>query len=319
MANEIMIPKNLPAHIASLFQQLSEINKDACDGIGIGMYPIIKTSGTRFALVKDGEEKIVKSLELKVVILKAKAGFEKRYYEGAYDPNSTEAKAPDCYSLNGVTPEAGVAHQQNPTCAGCWANAFGSGKDANGNPSKGKACTDRKLTAVLYPNPDTKALEIYGLSLPPASLKAFGAYVTTLTANNIPLPAAFTIVGFDDKSTFPVLTFTFGGVMGEKELSQVVPLIESPEVKAIIETRKPSVSPVPPAIAHKQEEKKAEVKAEVKDDSGFGFPVEPEKKKAAVKPKADLKVAEKAPAVQASDEEEITDGDLAGLLGINLS
>jgi hypothetical protein len=317
MSNAIStIPTNLPAHISSLFAQLGHLNAEASAGISTGMYPIIKLSGTRFVLVKDGEEKTVKSLELKVVILRAKQGFEKRYYAEAYDPNSTEAKSPDCYSLNGVYPEAGCVNPQNTACAGCAMNQFGTGKDASGNPGKGKACSDRKLLAVLYPNPDTKTLEVYGLSLPPASLKAFGAYVNTLTANNVPMPAAFTLIGFDEKSSYPVLTFSFGGVLGDKEAGTVIPMIESAEVKAIIDAKSPAVSPVAPAQAAKQVEAQAPVKA---DTCGFGFTAEPEKTKIEKpkKEKTPLKVVNPIVEEETTDSD-MSDDDLSSLLGINL-
>lgn len=318
MSNAIAtIPTNLPAHISSLFAQLGHLNAEAAAGLSAGQYPLIKLSGTRFVLVKDGEEKTVKSLELKVVVLRAKQGFEKRFYAEAYDPNSSEVKAPDCFSMNGQTPEAGCANPQNTACAGCKQNQFGSGVNQNGEATKGKACADRKLLAVLYPNPDTKALEIYGLSLPPASLKAFGAYVNTLTANNVPMPAAFTVIGFDEKSSYPVLTFSFGGVMGEKEAAQVIPMIESAEVKTIIEAKAPVVSPVAPAQAVKAVEAPAPVA-----DAGFGFATEePKKEKVekSKKEKAALKVVE--PVVEETAEEadsDMSDDALSAMLGINL-
>jgi hypothetical protein len=201
-------------------------------------------------------------------------------------------------------------------------NQFGTGKDASGNPGKGKACSDRKLLAVLYPNPDTKSLEVYGLSLPPASLKAFGAYVNTLTANNVPLPAAFTLIGFDEKSSYPVLTFNFGGLLGDKEASAVIPMIESVDVKAIIDAKPPAVSPVAPAPAPApaQVAKQVEVPVPVKADTdGFGFTPEPEKTKTEKpkKEKASLKVVN--PTVEeATADSDMSDEDLSSLLGIDM-
>ena len=298
MSNIATIPTNVPAHVSSIFAQLAQINKEATEGINTGFHPIIKTSGTRFVLVKDGEEKVVKSLELKVIVLRAKAGFEKRYFAEKYDPNSTEAKAPDCFSMDGVSPDASARNPQNSACAGCKWNAFGSGTDGAGNPGKGKACSDRKSLAVLYPNPDTKQLEVYGLSLPPASLKAFGGYVNTLTTNNIPLPAAFTTIGFDEKSTYPVMSFSYGGLLGENELAQIVPMIDGPEVKAIIDAKAPVISPVPPALAPKA-------------DSGFGFEEKVEKPKA-------VRAVKKVEAVETEEVSDQSDDDLAALLGIEL-
>lgn len=300
------IPSNVPAHVSALFAKLSGINTDASEGISQGMHPLIKLSGTRFVLVKDGEETAVKTLELKVVVLRAKKGFEKRYFAKKFDPNSTEATPPDCFSMDGISPASGCTSPQNATCAGCKNNMFGSGTDQNGNPGKGKACSDRKVLAVLYPNPDTKALEIYGLSLPPASLKSFGAYVNTLTSNNIPLPAAFTTIGFDERTSFPVLTFSFGGMMGEKELSQVIPMVDSDEVRAIVDAQAPAISPVPPVKA---------VPPPAKEESGFGFPAEEPPK---VKKEKKEKVVEAAPEPAAATADDVSDEELSSILGIDL-
>jgi len=322
MANELIsIPTNLPAHVTSLYASLFGINKDATDGIGAGMYPFIKLNSTRFVLVKDGEESSVKSLEMKVVVLKAKSGFEKKYYSKKYDPNATEAIPPDCWSVDGVRPDSSSPHVQNASCAGCDKNQFNTGTAQDGSPGKGKACSDRKVLAVLYPNPETKALEVYGFSLPPASLKAFGAYVATLSANNIPLPAALTIVGFDDKQSYPVLTFKFGGLMGEKELGAVVQMIDSPEAKAIIEWKaQPVQSALPPAMTPKP------VEPVVEEQCGFGFEpapvVEKEKKpRTPAKPKDKPVEAEPAPASPAMFEDgdgDVSDDALSAMLGINL-
>jgi hypothetical protein len=270
------------------------------------MYPIIKTSGTRFVLVKDGEEKMVRTLELKVVVLRAKQGFEKRFYAKKYDPNSSEAAAPDCYSLDGDKPAANCSNPQNTACAGCKWNQFGTGTDQNGHPGKGKACADRKVLAVLYPNPDTKTLDVYGLSLPPASLKAFAGYVKTLTTNQIPLPAAFTTIGFDEKSSYPVMSFNYGGTMDEKALGQVIPMIESAEVKAIIDADLPVVSPVAPIAAAKEEA------------GGFGFETEEVVVEAPKAAKALKSVKKAEPVIEATPAVEESEEDLIAMLGIEV-
>jgi hypothetical protein len=312
MANHelVNLPKGgVPAHISSLFASLGDINADAMSGINAGMYPIIKLNGTRFVLVKDGQETPVKALEIKVVVLKAKAGFEKRYYGKKFDPTATDAVAPDCYSLDGIKPVAGCANQQNTACAGCKQNQFGSGTDQNGNPGKGKACSDRKLLAVLYPNPDTKALEIYGLSLPPASLKNFGDYVRALSSNNIPLPAAFTLVSFDDRTSFPVLEFKFGGVMGEAEAAQVIPMIQSEDVKTIMEFSQVAQSPIPNAVSLQPE-------PPAQADSGFGFTPEAPKEKATRAPRKAKEEVVEPVKEEAAPADDVSDDELSAMLGL---
>jgi hypothetical protein len=126
------------------------------------------------------------------------------------------------------------------------------------------------------------------------------------------------LIGFDEKSSYPVLTFSFGGVLGDKEAGTVIPMIESAEVKAIIDAKSPAVSPVAPAQTAKQVE--AQAPAPVKTDTGgFGFTTEPEKTKTEKpkKEKTPLKVVNPIVEEETTDSD-MSDDDLSSLLGINL-
>ena len=60
----------------------------------------------------------------------------KQYFEQAYDP--TNPSAPECYSIDGVTPVAGCEQPQcNNLCAACGQNAYGTAEKG-----EGKACKD---------------------------------------------------------------------------------------------------------------------------------------------------------------------------------
>lgn len=243
MSTEIMIPESssIPAYILAMSKGgAAAENEAAMQGLSAGMPPRIKMNGKDFALVDaGGEEKPYPkaslqamddgNLYLPMVILKAKPTISKQWYLEAYNPNATEFKMPDCMSSDGVRPDAGVLDPQSESCATCPQNAFGSGRDQQGNPTKGKACTDNKIMAVLIPK-----YGIFQLAIKPASLKNFAAYVKKLSASGIPITAVFTYVSFDPAESYPVLIFQFGGFLPEAHLPALAEKAESAEVKEII-------------------------------------------------------------------------------------
>ena len=243
MSTEIMIPESssIPAYILAMSKGgAAAENEAAMQGLSAGMPARIKMNGKDFALVDaGGEEKPYPkaslqamndgNLYLPMVILKAKPTISKQWYLEAYNPNATEFKMPDCMSSDGVRPDAGVLDPQSESCATCPQNAFGSGRDQQGNPTKGKACTDNKIMAVLIPKHG-----IFQLAIKPASLKNFAAYVKKLSASGIPITAVFTYVSFDPAESYPVLIFQFGGFLPESHLPALAEKAESAEVKEII-------------------------------------------------------------------------------------
>lgn len=243
MSTEIMIPESssIPAYILAMSKGgAAAENEAAMQGLSAGMPARIKMNGKDFALVDaGGEEKPYPkaslqamddgNLYLPMVILKAKPNISKQWYLEAYNPNATEFKMPDCMSSDGVRPDAGVLDPQAEACATCPQNAFGSGRDQQGNPTKGKACTDNKIMAVLIPK-----YGVFQLAIKPASLKNFAAYVKKLSASGIPITAVFTYVSFDPAESYPVLIFQFGGFLPEAHLPALAEKAESAEVKEII-------------------------------------------------------------------------------------
>lgn len=264
MSTEIMIPESssIPAYILAMSKGgAAAENEAAMQGLSTGMPPRIKMNGKDFALVDaGGEEKPYPkaslqamddgNLYLPMVILKAKPTISKQWYLEAYNPNATEFKTPDCMSSDGVRPDAGVLDPQSESCATCPQNAFGSGRDQQGNPTKGKACTDNKIMAVLIPK-----YGIFQLAIKPASLKNFAAYVKKLSASGIPITAVFTYVSFDPAESYPVLIFQFGGFLPEAHLPALAEKAESAEVKEIIgvpsaaKAALPAPAPAPTAPA----------------------------------------------------------------------
>ena len=230
----VQIPKDIPNYAIAI-ADAKQMNADALAGISTGFPPSIRIKRNGFRIVDgNGDETNLKPNDLAggeyldIVILAAKPGLNKVYYEAAYDPNQVEPTAPDCFSLDGITPDKSVNKPVNPVCATCPMNAFGSGRNAAGQPTKGKACADSKILAVFRKG------SVYSFKIPPASLKNFGLYVKNLTNRGVPLGNVITYVGFDEDADYSVLQFRVGAFIPEKNLEQLMALAKSQEVADIV-------------------------------------------------------------------------------------
>ena len=307
MSNVASYPETLPAHIAARRMD----STDFLSGIqgGGASYPTIGLKGTRFVVKKDGGEVVLTKNEITVVMLGAKPNITKSFYSTKYDPNSTESRGPDCFSSNGATPDAESPLVQHPNCAACPHNQFGSGKDAAGNPSKGKACSDYKMLAVYA------AGGVYGFRVPAASLKAFRTYVVEHGAH---LSVTKTIIGFDPNFQYAVLTFSFGGFLDVPQCAAMDDLAGTPTMLAITgaEPSAPRIEAPKKAAATP---KKAEVvEADVVEDPLSGDAFSLDAPHAGDKKKKSARGATASVTEQPLQVEDAELGDLADALGIKL-
>jgi hypothetical protein len=229
----VQIPKDIPNYAVAI-NEAKAMNADALAGISTGFPPSIRIKRNGFRIVDgNGDETNLKPADLAqgeyldVVVLAAKPGLNKVYYAEAYDPNQSEAKSPDCFSLDGSKPDASVGQPINPVCATCPMNAFGSGRNAAGQPTKGKACSDNKILAVFRKG------SVYQFKIPPASLKNFGLYVKNLTNRGVPLGNVVTYVGFDDAADYSVLQFRVGAFVPQSATETLLAVSRSQEVADI--------------------------------------------------------------------------------------
>lgn len=288
MSTALTLPDAAPNYLAQVIANnpmLAKMNEQALANLSAGAPPLISTKGTWFTIKEGGETTIITGKDgqptslLGCIILGVKGPLEKRFYSTAYDPKA-EPGPPDCQSFDGVKPDAQCTAKQNESCAGCWANVFGSGKNAKGEPS-GKACADLKKLVVFANGKN------YGFYVSPGSLKAFATYVKNLSARGIPLWAVITTIGFDIE-TPQKLTFTYAGMLDpDKQLPKVMEMVTSKEVAEILNFNMPQadIAPrtettaavaeekpkTPPPSRKKQEEKKpAESAGEQQLDLGLG-------------------------------------------------
>jgi len=100
------------------------------------------------------------------------------YWIKSYENGSTDL--PDCFSLNGVTPDMSSQDIQSESgsCVDCPMNQFGSCSSGG----KGKACRNNKRVHVLVGG----SMMPMRLTSPPTSIKSIDLYVSLLTSQSIP-------------------------------------------------------------------------------------------------------------------------------------
>ena len=211
-------------------------------------------------------------------MLKAKPGIDKQWYATKFVPGQ-EPASPDCYSLNGLTPEPDSAAKQCENCAGCAHNQFGSALDNSGNAMKGKACQDNKVVAIFANG------GVYRFKIPAASLRNFVSYVKQLQSHNLFLPAVITTIGFDPSVSYPMLTFKAQGALAEAQFAQIVTKIDSPEVADALMVK---AAPAKAVQAPVQQIAPPPV-VEIDVNSDLGFDTAPAAQPVGAKPKPPVK------------------------------
>lgn len=317
-----IIPANIqvPAHLAGRIGQQSALAASLAAGLSSGeSYPRISIKGARFRIVEGKTETVLDETKLRIVIVGANPRLSKTYYAKAWDPND-EPTGPDCFSLDGIGPDASVENPENDLCASCPMNAWGSKISPTGQ--KIKACADQKRLAIVAA--DDPAGPVYLLQVTPAALKGLNEYQKALTMRGIPLEVIETVLSFDTDASFPKLKFGFGGyldaahqavvdelfgadhvleITGEKVTSQPVevpvqtqrpaPVAPKPAPVEVVEE---PVAPAPEATAPKRGFGAA--KAAVEEEAPAPKPVA----KAAPKKEAAVAVVEADSAMSLADE-----------------
>jgi len=229
MSNIVPANIQIPAYLATRVGQPSALAQSIAGGIGGGeSFPRISIKGSRFRIVEGGNETVLDSTTLDVVIVGANPRLSKTWYAKTWTPDS-EPSSPDCFSLNGVSPDAASTDPQNDLCASCPQNAWGSKITPQGKQVK--ACADQKRLAVVAA--DDPSGPVYLLQVTPAALKDLNAYQKELSIRGIAPEIVRTRIGFDTDASFPKLKFGFGGFLDEATIGVVDGLFGSQEVLEI--------------------------------------------------------------------------------------
>lgn len=207
----------LPKSLASMFTAGAD---DLSAGV-TGGFGVVSIRGSKWRIKYQGDETVVTDENdeaiagLELVLIKASPKLSKIFYKDTYVEGSAEA--PDCFSNDGVRPDASVQDPQAKTCEVCPHNQWGSRITEAGK--KAKACHDSRRVAVV-PAGDLEN-KLYGgpmlLRIPPASLGDLAQYGKALNQKGFPYFGIITRLSFDLDAAYPKLKFKAVRVLKEAE------------------------------------------------------------------------------------------------------
>lgn len=237
MSTELTLPAGF-GPVANVMAGKTGKNDDLSSGVS-SSFGIVGYKGKVWSNRFGGKEDILMREDgdgprgsIEVVFVKAAPAVSKIYYKGGF-VDGTNA-APDCWSANGVIPDASVVAKVNPTCADCPMNAWGSRVSDAGKQNK--ACADSRRAAVV-PLGDMDNDLFNGpmlLRIPAASLKDLKAYGDLLDTHGYPYFAVGTRISFDPKEAYPKFVFSAIRPLNEAEAKKVLELREDRRVQVIL-------------------------------------------------------------------------------------
>jgi hypothetical protein len=224
MSNNV-IPLDRGGPAGAFAGRHSSLTANAKLGVSEG-FAVVSIRGKVWRIRHRGESEIVKSADgmpmqrLDVVVVGASPFVSKQWYDGTYTEGSDSS--PDCYSVDGLTPDPAVPHRQSSVCATCPRNRFGSRITDDGK--RAKECRDSRRIAVV-PVGDIDN-EVYGgpmmLRLPATSLSSLLRYADLLEKKGAALEQVATGLYFDASVAYPRVEFSALRWLTEEEALQTV-------------------------------------------------------------------------------------------------
>lgn len=223
---------NVPA-----FLRNAPVQSDLASYVGQSFMQM-SIKGKLFTVVKDGESKLLMNPKdpdspassIEVVMVRAQAKPSKSFYLKAY-VEGEEAKAPDCFSNDGVKPDAASTAPQSKTCALCPHNQWGSRVNESGVAGKGKACNDIVRVAIAPPDNIEQVMQ---LRVPPASIRNLGELDKEVRKRGAAPHMVVTKISFDPTAPSPKLVFKPVGYVSEQTFAEVMEMRESDVVQSIL-------------------------------------------------------------------------------------
>ncbi|NDE38817.1 MAG: hypothetical protein EB070_09850 [Synechococcaceae bacterium WBA_2_066] len=228
MSNVTVFQQDLPDFLKNT--EVDELTKALAGG---AQNRRISIRGGRFRLVINGEE-VSKTdrPELDIIIAAGRKENSRVFYAKAYNPK--EITPPDCWSDDGITPNAKAENRQASTCADCPQNIAGSG--SNGT----RACRYQKRLAVVLANDSANGL--FQLTLPSQSIFAkgdmdsmgFDQYAKYIAGNGKNINMVITRMSFDEDSDVPVLKFRAVGYVNREQYEAAIEGGKSAEAQRML-------------------------------------------------------------------------------------
>ena len=258
MAELTLFKGGLPAYLKDM---QDEATSALAGGSGASGAKRISIEGGVFRMLVGGKEIAVnEDRSMNIIIIKAAAQNSRMFYAGTYVKG--QVSAPDCWSNDGITPDARARNRQSNKCADCPQNAKGSGQGDS------RACRFQRRLAVIPENEPNGF--VYQLTLPATSIFGDGdknkwpliAYAKHLEAHGAPITGVVTEMRFDTSSPTPKLVFKPVRPITEDEFNMVREAKDAPEAFAAITMtvaqtdgvrNAPAALPEPKVVAKKTE------------------------------------------------------------------
>lgn len=225
-------PGARPTHLAPVVGT-SDIT-DLTAGV-TASYPVLRMKGKVWSISSNGNTKALVDPNtgyalpaVRLVMVKANGHVSKTFYKAGYSEG--DSAPPDCWSFDGVKPDASVPAACANTCAACPNNRLGSRISDSG--SRVKACPDVKRIAVMEPTSGTLML----LRLPYTSMKSLSKYAVDLS-NMQPAVGYNEIVtemAFDMSKAHPEVVFKAARWLTPQETEAVTEALASPLLQDIL-------------------------------------------------------------------------------------
>ena len=233
MSNIALLNQDLPDFLQTA--GVSELTKQLAGRTGTKR--IVPKNGI-FRKMVGGEEMGKVKGNLDVVIVNASPKVGRIFYAKAWTPDA-DPSAPDCFSNDGVAPDAGSVSPQASRCDSCAQNIKGSGQGTS------KACRYSRRIAVNLVEDFGTSLEgeVYQLNLASKSLfgegngdnsHTFENYTKYLANNGKSLDYVVTELSFNENNDNQSILFTPTRFINKQEYSVTSEVAKKPEVQKMV-------------------------------------------------------------------------------------
>lgn len=233
MSNLTIIDQNLPDFLQTA--GVSELTKQLAGKSGVKR--IVPKNGI-FRKMVGGEEMGKVKGAISVIVINASPKVGRIFYAKQWTPDS-EPTSPDCFSNDGITPDAGAVNPQASACNDCQQNIKGSGM---GNS---KACRYSRRIAMVLEEDFGTALEgeVYQMNLASKSLfgdsvgnktHTFENYSKYLANNGKSIDHVVTQISFNEENDNQSVLFTAERFINRSEYEVTSKLAARPEVQKMV-------------------------------------------------------------------------------------
>lgn len=237
-----------------------------------GAKRIVPKNGT-FKLVVGGEEMGKIKGDLNAIVVNAAPKVGRIFYAKAWSPDA-EPTAPDCFSNDGMTPDAKAVNRQSHNCNDCPQNVKGSGQ------GQSKACRySRRIAVVLEQDFGTNLEgEVYQMNLASKSLFGDGGdgtftfenYTKYLSSNGKSIDYVVTRISFNEDNDNQSVLFNPTRYVKRNEYEVVTKVAATEQTKALVvmtPSQADGVTKQPALAAPKAEEPEPTKRASKKADA----------------------------------------------------